>query len=295
MKPARFDYACPQTLAEAVALLGRPNAKAMAGGQSLMPLMAFRLARPDLIVDLKRVPGLDRIEIGAHSPGASPTDQPDARGVKLGAKVRWVDIERDNRLATAHPLLADAVSHIAHYQIRNRGTVGGSIAHADPAAEMPGIAVTCDAEIHVTGPNGARVIKAADFFQSALQTTLAADELITHVQLPAWIPGRRSAFLEFARRRGDFALAGIALFYDPGKDGRATNAHVGVIGMGDRARRLAAAESAINGRVLDEATIRAAASAASKEVEPSGDIHADPEYRRGLVATLTERALKRAL
>ena len=283
MKPARFDYACPNTLAEAVRLLGRPggNAKVMAGGQSLMPLMAFRLAQPELIVDLKRIPGLDRIEIG-------PQD------VKLGAKVRWVDIERDARLAAAHPLLAEAVSHIAHYQIRNRGTVGGSIAHADPAAEMPGIAVACDAEIHATGGKGARVIQAADFFLGPLQTTLAHDEIITHIQLPAWPAGRRWAFLEFSRRRGDFALAGVALFYDVAKDGRAANAHVGVIGMGDRPRRLATAESLINGRVVDDAMFTAAADAASKEVEPSGDIHASPEYRRGLVATLTERALRKA-
>ena len=283
MKPARFDYACPSTLAEAVALLGRHKgaAKAMAGGQSLVPLMAFRLAQPELIVDLKRIPGLDRIEIGAQ-------------GVKLGAKVRWVDIQREARLAVAHPLLAEAVRHIAHYQIRNRGTVGGSIAHADPAAEMPGIAVACDAEIHATGPGGARTIKAADFFLGPLQTSLAADELITHIQLPAWPHGRRSAFLEFARRRGDFALAGVAVFYDPGQDGKAGNAHVGVIGMGDRPRRLPRTEAAINGRPLDDAAIAVAALAASKEVEPSGDIHAGPEYRRGLVATLTERALKAA-
>ena len=283
MKPPRFEYACPSSVADVVALLAKHggDAKPMAGGQSLMPLLAFRLARPQLVVDLKRVPGLDKIEIGAQ-------------GVKLGAKVRWVDIERSKELAKAHPLLAEAISNVAHYQIRNRGTVGGSIAHADPAAEMPGIAVACDAEIHVTGPKGARIIKAGEFFLGPLQTTLGGDELITHVVLPAWPTTRRSAFLEFSRRRGDFALAGVAAFYDPDKDGRAANAHVGVIGMGDKPRRLPKAEAAINGQKIDEKTLAAVAAAASAEVDPSGDIHAGPEYRKALVGTLLERALKRA-
>ena len=283
MKPPRFDYACPASLADAVALLGtrNGNAKAMAGGQSLMPLLAFRLARPELIVDLKRVPGLDRIEIGAH-------------GVRLGAKVRWVDIERNADLPKANPLLTEAIHHVAHYQIRNRGTVGGSLAHADPAAEMPGIAVACDADIHITGCKGTRTIKAGDFFLGPLQTTLATDELITHVVLPPWPAGRRGAFLEFSRRRGDFALAGVAVFFDTGKDGRAANAHVGVIGMGDKPRRLPKAEAALSGKAVDAKTIAAAAAAASAEVDPSGDIHAGPEYRKALVGTLLERALTRA-
>ena len=283
MKPPRFEYAAPTTLAEAVSLLAGRDGAAMpiSGGQSLMPLLAFRLAAPEMLVDLKRVPGLDRIEIGTG-------------GVTLGAKVRWVDIENDRRLATAHPLLAEAVSHIAHYQIRNRGTVGGSIAHADPAAEMPGIAVACDAEILATGTNGDRRIKAGDFFLGPLQTTLAADEIITAIRLPAWPTARRWGFLEFARRRGDFALAGVAAFYDPDSTGKAANVHIGVIGMGDRPRRLPKAEAALTGTVVDEAGITAAAKAASAEVDPSGDIHAGPEYRRALVGTLLERALKRA-
>ena len=134
--------------------------------------------------------------------------------------VRWRDIQDDKRLATAHPLLAAAIAHVAHYQVRNRGTVGGSMAHADPAAEMPGVAVTCDAEIAVVGKAGARTIKAADFFHGALTTALEPDEIITEVRLPAWPAGRRSAFQEFARRRGDFAMSGVALFYDPDGSGR---------------------------------------------------------------------------
>ena len=157
MKLPPFEYASPTTLAEAIALLaaGPGTVKAIAGGQSLLPVMAFRLAAPRLLVDLRRVPGLDRIDI-------------DDRGVRLGAKVRWRDIEDDARLRTAHPLLQAAMAHVAHYQIRNRGTVGGSLAHADPAAEMPGIAVTCDAQLVLTGSSGTRVVPAADFFVGVL-------------------------------------------------------------------------------------------------------------------------------
>src|SRR5437868_6319886 len=151
MKMPPFEYACPATLSEAVALLASRagDAKALAGGQSLLPMLAFRMAQPALLVDLRRVPGLREIKIGAD-------------GVRLGALVRWRDIEDDARLKTAHPLLKAAIAHVAHYQIRNRGTVGGSIAHADPAAEMPGIAVTCDAEIAATGSAGSRVIRVDD-------------------------------------------------------------------------------------------------------------------------------------
>ena len=282
MKPPVFEYAAPATVDEAVALLASSggNAKVLAGGQSLMPMLAFRLAAPDLLVDLKRLQGLDRIDIGSE-------------GVRLGAKVRWCDIERDARLTQAHPLLAEAVKHIAHYQIRNRGTAGGSLAHADPAAEMPGIALTCDAVLTIVGPKGPRTEKAADFFKGSLTTSLAHDEILTEVLLPAWPQGRRWAFLEFAQRRGDFALAGVALFYDL-KSGKVTNAHIGAIGVGDAPVRLHGAEKALNGRALDDAAIEAAASAAREEVDPPSDIHAPADYRRSLLGTLLERALRKS-
>jgi aerobic carbon-monoxide dehydrogenase medium subunit len=283
MKPPRFDYACPTTLDEAVALLAsRPGeAKALAGGQSLMPILAFRLAAPSLIVDLRKLPALDAIAV-------------ETQGVRLGAKVRWRDIERDERLRAAHPLLQAAVAHVAHYQIRNRGTVGGSLAHADPAAELPGIAVACDGEIAITGPAGSRLVAAASFFTGPLATVLAADELITAIHLPPWPPGRRWAFQEFARRRGDFALAGIALFYDRDAEGRAANTHIGVIGACSVPHRIGAAEAALDGHVVETEAILAAARAAAAAVDPPADIHGGAAYRRALVETLVERALTSA-
>lgn len=280
MKLPAFEYACPTSIEEAVALLASHNgeAKAIAGGQSLVPMLAFRVAQPSLLVDLRKLSGLKRITIGPE-------------GVRIGALVRWRDIEDDARLATAHPLLKAAIAHVAHYQIRNRGTVGGSLAHADPAAEMPGVAVCCDAEIAVVGQAGTRTIKAQDFFLGALTTALKPDEIITEVRLPPWPGARRFGFQEFSRRRGDFAMAGIALFYDPDAGGRATNAHIAVIGVGDRPRRLTSAEAALNGAVVDEALAARVGAAAAAEVEPQEDIHASAPYRRALTGTLCERAL----
>jgi carbon-monoxide dehydrogenase medium subunit len=269
MKLPAFEYACPATLSEAVALLASHDgdAKAIAGGQSLVPMLAFRVASPSLLVDLRKLPGLDQIKI---------TDA----GVRLGALVRWRDILDDARLRHAHPLLAAAIKHVAHYQIRNRGTVGGSVAHADPAAEMPGVVVTCEATIAVTGKSGARVIPADSFFQ-----------IITEIRFPAWPAGRRFGFEEFALRRGDFALAAAAVFYDQDAGGRAANAHVGVIGVGDRPVRLATVEAALDGARVDAAAIARAAAAASAAVDPQDDIHASAAYRRSLVGTMVERAL----
>jgi aerobic carbon-monoxide dehydrogenase medium subunit len=283
MKLPQFQYAAPATLKDAVALLAAHggDAKAIAGGQSLVPMLAFRVASPSLLVDLRKVPDLDRIAISDE-------------GVHLGAMVRWRDIEDDARLKTAHPLLKAAVAHVAHYQVRNRGTVGGSLAHADPAAELPGIAVTCEAEIAVMGPSGMRAICAADFFLGPLMTALAADEIIVEVRLPAWPPRRRWGFQEFARRRGDFAMAGAALYYDEDSSAKAMNAHVGVIGVGDVPQRLTGVEAVLNGRVVDEGTIAQAEKAAAASVDPADDIHASAAYRRALIGTMVERALRSA-
>jgi carbon-monoxide dehydrogenase medium subunit len=284
VKLPKFEYAAPTTVDEAIRLLASSggNAKAIAGGQSLLPVLAFRLAAPALLVDLRKVPGLDRIDIGAGG------------AVRLGARVRWCDIEADRRLSDAHPLLVAAIAHVAHYQIRNRGTVGGSLAHADPSAEMPGIAVACDATLVLKGASGERTVPARDFFTGALSTVLGADELIVEVRFPAWPASRRWAFEEFARRRGDFAIAGVAVHYDVDAGGRTLDAHVGVIGACSQPHRVAEAEAALNGKPLDSATVLVAAKAAAAAVQPTDDFHASADYRRALVETLLVRALRRA-
>jgi carbon-monoxide dehydrogenase medium subunit len=283
MKLPPFEYSCPTSLADAIALLAAHGgeAKPLAGGQSLVPMLAFRVASPSLIIDLRRVEELRQIEISDH-------------GITLGAMVRWCDILDDVRLRAAHPLLVEAVAHVAHYQIRNRGTVGGSLAHADPAAEMPGIAVTCDAEIVVASKAITRTIAAADFFQGPLMTSLRPDEIITEIRLPLWPARRRFGFAEFARRKGDFAIAGVALFYDQDDSGKARGAHIGAIGVADRPLRLAAAENVLNGKLIDAATIAAVAEATSAAVDPPDDIHGSGAYRRALLGTLVERALASA-
>jgi carbon-monoxide dehydrogenase medium subunit len=283
MKSAAFEYASPSTIAEAVKLLASSdgNAKVISGGQSLMPMLAFRLAAPGLLVDLKHLKNLDRIQIGED-------------GVRLGAKVRWCDIESDGRLSASHPLLAEAIKHVAHYQIRNRGTVGGSMAHADPSAEMPGIAMTCDARMTMVGSAGTRVETATDFFVGLLQTSLEPDEILTEVHLPAWPAERRWAFLEFARRKGDFAMAGVALYYDLDAARRIVDAHVGAIGVADRPIRLTAVEAVLNGNVLTEKLIAAASAAARQSINPPSDIHAPSAYRVALVGTLLARGLKKS-
>lgn len=282
MKLSRLEYARPASVVEAIRLLqANEGAKIISGGQSLMPVLAFRLAAPPLLVDIGRIAALRGIEIAPA-------------GTRLGAGVRWCEIERDAALRRAQPLLVAMIDEVAHYQIRNRGTVGGSLAHADPAAEMPGAAVVCDAVLKIAGPNGERSVKAADFFQGPLQTVLAEDEVLLDVSLPAWPAGRCWAFEEFALRRGDFALAGVAVHFDRDDAGLARNVHVGVIGADQTPRRLHPVEAELEGRKIEGAAITAAATLASASVNPMSDLHADADYRRALVATLFERVMQRA-
>src|SRR5262245_30622585 len=282
MKPPPFDYARAGSVEEAVALLAEhgDEAKIIAGGQSLIPMLAFRIATPKLLVDIGPVATLRDISV-------------DDRGITLGALVRWRDIERHAELPHAHPLLVEAVKHVAHYQIRNRGTVGGSLAHADPAAEFPGIAVACEAEIDIANSNGRRTIMAKEFFLDSLITVLAPNELIVSVHLPPWRPGRRWAFDEFARRRGDFALAAVALFFDL-HQGHVVEPHIAAIGVGARPVRLGVVEQTLAGKAVDAISIREAVAAATASIDPPGDIHAPGDYRRALFAVLLDRALAEA-
>jgi len=283
MKLPSFDYACPTTITEAIALLATHGgeAKPIAGGQSLVPMLAFRLTAPMLLVDLRKLSELRHIKIA------------DA-GVTLGAMVRWRDILNEPALRQAQPLLVAAVEHIAHYQIRNRGTVGGSLAHADPAAELPGIAVTCAADIVARGGAGSRVIAAADFFRGALITALQPDEIVTEIRFPAWPRQRRYGFREFARRRGDFALAAAAVTFDEVEQ-KFRNVRVGAIGVGDRPIRLGAAERALEGGAMTQAAIASCAAAAAAAADPADDIHASGAYRKTLIEVMVERALRDAV
>lgn len=284
MKFPAFDYVRPASLGDALAALAAhgSDAKVLAGGQSLMPMLAFRMTAPRVLVDIGRLAELKTIAF-------------DLDGLSLGALVRWCDIERDPRIAAEHPLLAEAIRHVAHYQIRNRGTVGGSLAHADPAAEMPAIALACEATMVVAGADGRqRGIAARDFFVGALTTVLDATELLVGMRLPAWPAGRCWAFEEFSRRKGDFALAGVALHYDQDMGGGVTEPSIVGFGIAERPTRLWGAEDAIRARTIDEMAIAAAVRAATRGIEISADIHAPADYRAALLGTLLERALRRA-
>lgn len=283
MKLPDFDYAAPASLSEAVALLaaGDGAARPLSGGQSFLPVMAFRLAEPALLVDLRKIPDLRGVEVSAS-------------GVRIGAMTRWRDILDSAALKEAAPLLPEAIEHVAHYQVRNRGTIGGSLAHADPAAEMPAVALALDAVIEVVGSKGKRDVAAGDLFTGPLMTSLAHDEIIVAVRLPAWPKGRAYAFEEFARRRGDFALAGVAVRYDVDAQGRAKDVRVSALSVADTPIRLKKAEAALEGHAVDAGAIAAASAAASAEVDPAGDIHASARYRKALVGTLLGRALERA-
>lgn len=279
MKMPKFEYASPHSLEEATQLLAdNEGAKVLSGGQSLLPILAFRLNYPPLLVDLKNIQGLSAISIGSD-------------GVRLGARVRWCQIESDLRLAEAHPLLVSMISNVAHYQIRNRGTVGGSLAHGDPAAEMPGFAVTCDCVISAVGSGGIRKIAAADFYTSSLETVLQTDEIIVEVSIPKWRPGRHWGFQEFSHRKGDFAIAGVAVFYDVNPNREVENAHVGVIGAANTPVRLREVEEILNGNRLSGDLVNAAKECALRTIEPMEETQISADYRRSLVGTLLSRVL----
>jgi carbon-monoxide dehydrogenase medium subunit len=282
MKLPDIEYVCPATLDEAVRFLSDGEAKILSGGQSLMPMMAYRLATPSMLVDIGRIPELNQIRFSEE-------------GISLGSRVRWRDIESSARLCTEHPLLCEGIQHVAHYQIRNRGTVGGSIAHADPAAEMPAIAIACDARIIAFGTKGWRDIDVGEFFVGPLMSCLEPTDIVTEIRLPKWPAHRKFAFEEFARRRGDFALAGVCLFYDLDSDDCAVDPRVVGFGAIDMPARIAEVEEFLQGKRIDAATCELAGSIAKDAISPSGDLHASPEYRRSLLGTLVERALIRSI
>ena len=283
MKPPKFDYHAPTTVEQALDLLGRygGDAKVLAGGQSLMPLLNFRLGRPAALVDLNRIPSLAYVR------------EQDGQ-VRFGAMTRQRTIEFSPVVRERVPLLGEATRWVGHLPIRTRGTIGGSIAHADPAAEYPAVLTALEGEVVARGPKGERVVKAKDLFQTYLATSLTPDEILVEVRMPAMPAGAGYALEEFARRHGDFAIVGIAAVVV--KDGaRCTLARLATAGAGPVPLRLRAAEEILERDGLTDSAIEAASRRASELVSPDSDIHASADYRRHLTGVLTKRALKRAL
>jgi len=284
MKPAPFEYFAPETVADAASILSRyeGEAKLLAGGQSLVPLLNMRLARPKALVDLNGVPQLEGVR------------EENGRLV-IGAMTRQRTIERSQLVANAQPLLLEAVRNIAHPQIRNRGTIGGSLAHADPAAELPAAAVALDAEFSATGPRGTRMIASRDFFVSFLTTALQPDEVLTEISFPKTPSGAGWSVQEVARRHGDFALAGAAVTLSLDGD-RCRGATIALFGVGYVPIRAHGAEGVLQGEAVSGALLDSAAERAGADIEePLSDIHASSEFRRHLARTMTRRALTAAL
>ncbi|MGI9145868.1 MAG: FAD binding domain-containing protein [Chloroflexota bacterium] len=281
MKPAPFDYVAPRSIADAVASLaeGGSDAKLLAGGQSLIPLLNFRLARPSLLIDLNRVEELMYI-------------RPAAEGIAIGSMTRQASIERDARLMKLQPLLVEAIGWVGHQAIRSRGTLGGSLAHADPAAELPAVAVCLEAQLRIVGPRGQRTVAAEDFFVGYLTTVLAPDEILVETWLPPLLSHTGQAWVEFARRHGDFALAGVAVSLR--LDGeQVCHARIVLTGVGGKPARAREAETLlVGGSVPERAGV--AAEAARSAIDPDADIHATKEYRAHLAGVLTERATRLA-
>jgi carbon-monoxide dehydrogenase medium subunit len=282
VKPPVFEYTAVHSVEEALAELARhgDEAKLLAGGQSLVPLLNMRLATPGRLVDLNRVGELSYV-----------TERDG--GVAIGAMTRQRAAERHPLVATRLPLLADALPWVGHFQIRNRGTVGGSLSHADPAAELPAVATCLDARFTVRGPAGERVLGPGEFFRSQLTTALAPDELLTEVWFPGTPPGTGSAWLELARRHGDYALAGVAAVVTLQGE-RVAAVRLALTGVGDTPVRAREAEAVLLGEPLAPERLAAAVAAVRRAIDPGGDIHATPEYRRHVAGILAGRALRLA-
>jgi CO/xanthine dehydrogenase FAD-binding subunit len=282
MKPAAFDYIVADSIDAAVAALAGAgdDAKIIAGGQSLVPMLNFRLLRPSVLVDINRIPGLAFIE-------------DDGNAIRVGALTRHHRLETSPAIGKHLPVLACAMTHVAHLAIRNRGTIGGSLSHADPAAELPMMALLLDAELDVTSASGRRKVAARDFFLGALTVDLAVDDIVTGIALPKLPPATGWGFEEVARRGGDFALAAVAATLTVA-DGVIGEARIAMTGVGETAKRAAQAEGLLIGKVIDARSLDAAIDAVRSGVEPPTDLHASSDYRRHLVGVLAGRALAAA-
>jgi carbon-monoxide dehydrogenase medium subunit len=275
MYPASFDYHRPSTIDEAIALLSRhgDDAKVLAGGHSLIPAMKLRLARPAVIIDIGRIADFSYIRDAG--------DQ-----VAIGAMATHGDIESSAVLKRVCPLLPETAVHIGDVQVRNKGTIGGSLAHADPAADWPATMLALEAEIDVVGPRGRRTLRAGEFFVDLLQTALAPDEILVEIRVPK--TSAAVAYVKTEQKASGFALAGVAAVVGPG------GVRVGITGVAAKAYRAVAVERALDGRPLAPESIALAAAHAADGVEALGDIHASPEFRMHLARVNTARALKHA-
>jgi carbon-monoxide dehydrogenase medium subunit len=282
MKPPAFDYIAADSIAMAVAALAQAgdDAKIIAGGQSLVPMLNFRMLRPSVLVDINRIVGLNVIAETREA-------------IHVGALTRHYQLETSPLITRHLPVLSCAMTHVAHLAIRNRGTVGGSLAHADPAAELPMMALLLDAELRIASAAGERTIAARDFFLGALTVDLAAREIVTEVVLPKLPPRTGWGFEEVARRHGDFALAAVAATLTV-SDGAIKQARIALTGVGSKALRAHEAEGLLTGHALDPELTHRVIDAVRAAIEPETDLHASSDYRRHLAGVLTGRALAAA-
>ncbi|HLW46070.1 MAG TPA: xanthine dehydrogenase family protein subunit M [Acidimicrobiales bacterium] len=279
MKPAAFEYVAASSVEDAVEALASAGdgGKILAGGQSLVPLLALRLARPEVVVDVNSIAGLDRIVVEDHH-------------LRMGALVRQRAVERDEAVRRSFPLVSAAAAKIGHVAIRNRGTVGGSVAHADPAAEWPALLLALDGEVETASPRGRRIVPAAELFGGYLTTSLEVDEMICEVR--GSLPEGRSgtSFLELARREGDFAIVGVAAVLAATSD-EVSHCRVALSGVASTPVRVQAAEDRLVGTSANDEDIAAAAEAVADEIGPPGDVHGSADYRKKVAKVLVRRAL----
>ncbi len=282
MKPPLFDYVVPASIDRAIAALADAGgeAKILAGGQSLVPMLNFRLLRPSVLVDINRIPGLAYIEETADS-------------VRIGALTRHFQLETSPVIARHFPVVSCAMTHVAHLAIRNRGTIGGSLSHADPAAELPMLAVLLDAELNIASPSGKRPIAARDFFLDALTVNLGGADIVTEIVLPKLPANSGWGFEEVARRHGDFALAAVAAILTV-SGGAIAQARLALTGVGPTPLRVPEAEALLIGHALDAELMSRSMSAVRRAITPESDLHASSDYRRHLAGVLTVRALAAA-
>jgi carbon-monoxide dehydrogenase medium subunit len=281
MYPAQFEYVAPETLDEAIKLLAESggDAKILAGGHSLLPAMKLRLAQPATIIDLRKVPGLNEIKV-------------ESSGTTIGAMVTHADVARSAEVQRALPALAEAASVVGDIQVRNRGTLGGSLAHADPAGDPPAAFLALDGSVVVKGPNGERTIAGTEFFIDILTTALAEDEIVTAVTFPVLAAGTGTAYAKFDHPASHYALTGVAAAVKLDGSGNVESVRVGVTGVGPKAYRATAVEEALLGKGAD--AIADAASHAADGIDCNDDIHASAEYRAHLATVFTRRALHAA-